>query len=206
MQNAIINFEIKRKLFHLSSLIFPLIYLFTPRITMSIALLIITAITIYLDISRHYNPKIKELIDKFLGKFLRTSEKSGEFSFSGASYMAAGFFFTCLFFAKGLAITSWLVLIISDALAAIVGIKFGVPLSNGKSIAGSITFFLSTLLISIIGYFFIGYNTSFLVIIISSVVTTILEFYSKQIKIDDNLSVPVTYGLVTAICAIFFSL
>lgn len=197
MSNEALNFEIRRKIFHLCSIIFPVIYIFTPKIIMSITLTVIASITLYLDISRHYNEKIKGVINKFLGKFLRFEEKSSYFSLSGSSYMALGLLISCLCFSKGLAITSWFVLIVSDCFAAIVGMKFGSPLFNGKSYAGSAAFFVSTILVSIMSYFIIGYSTSFLIIIISSFLTAIAEFFSKQININDNLLIPLTYATST---------
>ena len=202
MSSETLNFEIQRKIFHLCSLIFPVVYIFTSKITMGIALTIITGLTLYLDISRHYNAKIKGLVDNFLGKFQRIEEKSGEFSLSGSSYMAFGFLVTCLFFSKGLAITAWLVLIVADCFAAIVGMKFGSPLFNGKSYMGAAAFFLSAMLTSIMSYFVVGFSTSFFIIIISCLLCTIVEFFSDQIKINDNLSIPLTYALSTFILSL----
>jgi len=202
MYNSELSFEIQRKVFHLCSLIFPIAYLFMPKMIMAITLTIIAGITLYLDISRHYNPKIKELIKNIFGKIIREDEDNGQFSLSGASYMALGFLISCLFFSKGLAITSWLVLIISDCFAAVVGIKYGSPLFNGKSYAGSLSFFVSSVLISVMTYFIVGYSTSFFIILISSFVTTIVEFFSDQIKVNDNFSIPLTYALVTFVLSL----
>ena len=199
MTNEAFNFEIQRKIFHLCSLVFPVIYIFFSKITMGIVLTIVAGITLYLDIFRHYNPKIKEFVDNVFGKFQRIEEKSGEFMLSGASYMVFGFLITCLLFSKVLAITSWLVLIVSDCIAAVLGMKFGSPLFNGKSYIGSASFFFSAVLISITPYFVIGYNTSFSVIMVSCLLCTVIEFFSAQINIDDNLSIPLTYALSTFI-------
>lgn len=203
MQNIALNFELKRKLFHLYSLIFPLIYLFVTKLSMCVFLVLVTSFTLYIDISRHYDPKIKDLIKKILGDIIRKEEESGEFVLSGSSFMALGFLISCLFFSKGLAITCWLILIISDCLAAIVGVAIGTPLSNGKSLAGSVAFMLSSLLISVICHFLIGYDTTFMIIFLSCLVTTSLEFYSKQIKVNDNLSIPLSYGFTTVILSLF---
>tara|TARA_B110000503_G_scaffold103741_1_gene154837 strand:+ start:723 stop:1238 length:516 start_codon:yes stop_codon:yes gene_type:complete len=162
-------------------------------------LAVIASITLYLDISRHYNKKIKEAIEKFLGRFLRIEETNNYLSLTGSSYMALGLLISSVFFSQGLAITSWFVLIISDCFAALVGMKFGHPLFNGKSYAGMITFFVSSVLVSIMSYFTIGYSTTFLIILISSFLTMLVEFFSKQIKINDNLSIPLTYSLSTVI-------
>ena len=39
--------------------------------------------------------------------------------------------------------------------------------------------------------------TSFIIIIFSSLMATLAEFYAGQIKINDNLSIPVCYCLTT---------
>jgi dolichol kinase len=201
MPNLALNFELKRKTFHLCSLVFPLAYAFTNKMTMCILLTIIAGFTLYIDISRHYNIKIKMFVEKVLGQFLRKNEQSGQFALSGSSYMILGFLLSCIFFSKGLAITSWLILIISDCFAAIIGMKYGSPLfsENGKSLAGFVSFFASAFFISIMMYFTVGYSTTFVIIIVSSFITACVEFFSDQIKIDDNFSIPVTYALTTSL-------
>lgn len=193
------DFEKKRKAFHLAAITLPLIYLFISRVSITLILFIITAATLYLDVSRHSNIKISEFVTKFFTKIMRTSESNGTFALSGSSFMMLGFFLTALLFPKNLVICSWLILIISDCLAALVGTKIGDILNNGKSIAGSAAFLLSAIFISISVYFYLGYNTSFVIIIISSIATTAIEFYSKGLKINDNLSIPLTYCFSTAI-------
>jgi len=194
-----LSFEEKRKIFHVSGLIFPLIYLFISKFQLLLGLFFILAITIVFDTSRHYNPKIKYLVDRFFSKIMREAEQSGTFKLSGVSYMLAGLFFSALFFSKELAITSWLILIISDPIATLVGIKIGTQKFYGKTLEGSCAFLISAIFISILSYFFIGFNTSFLGLIISCLSTTALEFYAKKINIDDNLLIPLGYGFTTSL-------
>lgn len=203
MDNDLLNFEIKRKLFHLSSIILPVGYMLVSKITMCFILIFITAITIYLDKSRHRNRAIRLVVDKLFGQILRRKEKNDPGVLSGSSYMALGMLISCMLFSKGLAIASWMVLIVSDCFAALVGMKFGKPLMNGKSYAGLLTFFISAIFVSIISYFIEGYSTSFSVIIISSLLTALVEFFSGQLEIDDNLSIPLTYCFATVIFGIF---
>jgi dolichol kinase len=199
MEAMVFNFEIRRKIFHLHSLIFPLFYLFTSKLTAMLVLLILTGVVLYLDISRHHNDKIRDFVNKFFAGLMRVQEESGSFRLSGASFMIAGFFLSGLLFPKNLAITAWLILIISDSLAAIVGIKIGTNLYNGKTMEGAIAFLSSAILIGIICHVFMGYKTSFLVIIISSIITAAIEFYSNKPYLNDNLLIPLTYGLSTII-------
>ena len=194
-----LSFEKKRKIFHVSGLIFPFIYLFISKFQLLLALFFILAITIVFDTSRHYNPKIKFLVDRFFANIMREAEQSGTFKLSGVSYMLAGLFFSALFFSKELAITSWLILIISDPIATLVGMKIGTQKYYGKTLEGFCAFLISAIFISIVSYFFIGFNTSFLGIIISCLSTAALEFYAKRINIDDNLLVPLGYGFTTSL-------
>ncbi len=208
MNNDSINFETKRKLFHVASLVFPVIYFFTSKTAMVITLGIVTALAIFLDTYRHSNKKIKGVLDKILGKLMREEEKISKNRLASSSYMAIGFFLTCLLFPKKLAITSLFILIACDSFAAIVGMRHGERLANGKSYEGAAAFFISAILVSIFCYLIIGYKTSFSIIFLSSFFTTFAEFYSQEVKIndkvsvliDDNLSIPLTY----AICTLFF--
>ncbi|WP_425363813.1 diacylglycerol/polyprenol kinase family protein [Candidatus Tisiphia endosymbiont of Hybos culiciformis] len=199
MQTKIFKFEIQRKTFHLYSLIIPIFYLFSSKLVVTTLLFLLTTCVLYIDIARHYNLYVKKFIDRFLAKFMRDEEQNGSFRLSGSSFMAIGFFLTALLFSKGLAISSWLILIVADCLAALVGTKIGKPLENGKSLEGSIAFLISAIFISMLVYFFIGYHTSFTVIIISSIVATIGEFYAKELLINDNLLIPLTYCFSTII-------
>lgn len=192
-----LNFEKKRKIFHVSGLIFPLIYLFISKIQLLLALFLIIAITIVFDTSRHYNPKIKLLVDRFFSNVMREAEQSGTFKLSGLSYMLAGLFLSALLFPKDLAIASWLVLIIADPVATLVGMKIGSQKFYGKTLEGSCAFLVAAIFISIMTYFFIGFSTSFLVIILSCLSTTALEFFAKKINVDDNLLIPLGYGFST---------
>jgi len=204
MQISAYNFEIRRKIFHLYSLVLPIIYCFISKTFVVSLLLFVTTITLYFDVARHYNPKIENFTNKFFAHLMRQSEQSGSFKLSSASYMMSGFFLGALFFSKGLAITAWLILIISDCLAAIVGTKIGTPRENGKSLEGSIAFFISAIIISLLSYSFIGFATTFPTILVSCAIITASEYYSKQILIDDNLFIPVGYGFLICFFRLIF--
>ncbi|MFK7973502.1 MAG: hypothetical protein AB8B66_01375 [Rickettsiaceae bacterium] len=166
---------------------------------MCIGLTIITGIVVCIDISRHHSPKIKRMIVKYMHFCLRENEINGHLKLTGASYMMMGLLLSGVLFSKGLAITAWLILIISDCIAAIIGTKFGLPLAlfNGKSLIGSLFFFISAIFVSIITYFAIGYSTSFAIIILSSFLTTLAEFFAPKLRINDNFLIPITYSLST---------
>lgn len=206
MRSTAFNFEIRRKIFHLYSLVFPTTYLLLPKSFIITILFLLSFLVLGIDIARHYDSRVKELTKRFFAKIMRKGEENGSFRLSGATFMFFGLFFTALFFSKGLAITAWLIQIISDCLAALVGAKIGTPTPSGKSMEGSVTFFVSALFISIICYFSIGYNTNFFIITASCLASTLVEFYSKRLNIDDNLSIPLAYGFCTNILVFIFKL
>lgn len=196
--------EYQRKLFHVSSIILPILYSYIPKLWMVPILGLVLLCTVSLDISRHYNVKIQELVNKFFWQIMRDHERSNQIRPSGASCMMAGFFFSCLLFNKGIAISSWMVLIVSDSSAAIFGKHIGIPKNHGKSLEGAIAFFVSAVLITLVVHSFIPYRANFLSIVIASAITSIVEYHEHQIGIDDNLTVPVTFSIVM-VCAIWLS-
>ena len=182
--------EVKRKLFHQSSLTIPIGYLLLQKETM----LILTGITAFLfiitDILRFRVNFIKNLIYKICGPIIREEESS---RFFGSTYVMIGGFFTILFFEKSFAITALLYLTISDSLAAIIGSRFGRIKINNKSLIGFLSFMISGLLIGI----YIT-NLGFRLAFTGAFLTAIIELIVPK-KIDDNIVIPVTGGLFLTI-------
>lgn len=196
--------EFKRKAFHITSLLLPIAYIFVSKQTAIITIFIITAATIFLDISRHYNSSIGGVIDKLFSSLMRPFERTGSYKLSGSSYMALGFFISTIIFSKGVAITSCLVLTISDSCAAIFGKKLGTSTNHGKSLEGSLAFFLSAVMVSIFIFQIEAFYSNFWIIVIASLATSAVEYYSHQIGVNDNLTIPVTFGGTISILGAIF--
>ena len=82
---------------------------------------------------------------------------------------------------------SLLVMSISDSVAALIGVKYGkTKIYGNKSLEGSFSFFLSTLIIL---YIFMPSFSSFEYVIIS-ILITLVELFSFY-RINDNLTIPV---------------
>ena len=176
--------EIIRKSLHLSNLIIPLfLYTYDRHLTLSI-LLPLTIIFLIIDILRINNAYIKKLYNMFFKSITRDSENN---SLTGASYVFISSSLVILLFSKSLAIASLMIMSISDTLAAIIGRLYGSIHINGKTLEGSIAFFLSS--VAIVSIF---PDLNLLTAIISVIIATITELYSS---VDDNLSVPISFSL-----------
>lgn len=185
--------EITRKAIHLSSIVIPILYLLTPK---SVALTIcipLTLLFLIVDVGRYYNKAIEYWFYRLFGGLLRTHEFGHEQKrLNGATYVLIAATVAIFVFPKMIAVTGFLILIISDLTAALVGKRFGRHRFLGKSVEGSAAFFLSALLVVLLtpkvnyiaGEYFIG--------AVAAAVGTIVE--ALPIQIDDNLSIPMSVG------------
>ena len=181
--------EIFRKLIHLSSLIYPLLYLFffekRDMLILTFSLFLFLSV---IDFARYKFTNFASFINKIFGIFSRESEKNG--GIYGSTYFMCGVFFTILLFEKGVAIASILVLIISDTCASLVGKSIKSPKLYGeKSLSGFLAFFISALVI----LFYFTQNVT--VALITAFLTSVCELFAKKVKIDDNLLIPITSGV-----------
>jgi dolichol kinase len=160
---------------------------------MVIILIIANLIILTLDINRHSVKKIQYLADKFFISIMRPHEYSNTRQLSGMSYMFLGFLITAIIFNKNKVIISWLILIIGDSVAALYGKMYGTPNQEGKSLEGSLAFVLSSLVIYLIGNIFFDLHVGFIRACFAILVAAIAEFYSKRLKVDDNLLIPIAF-------------
>ena len=189
-----IYYELYRKLIHLSSSIFSIIYLFYEKTEMLLLLFAIGVFFISWDYLRHYNALINAWFNLFFAKALRIKEKHNH-QLTSASFMFLGLIISAVLFNKFVVITSWLVLSIADTLASLGGRRFGNPTKHGKSILGATIFLSTSIVISFIMKQFYSYDLNFTNLIFACCVTCIAEFFSNKIKIDDNFLIPIVFCL-----------
>lgn len=182
--------EVKRKLFHQSSLTIPLGYFILQKETMLILTGIFTFLFLATDILRFRISFIQNLIYKICGAIIREEESSRLF---GSTYVVIGAFFTILLFEKNIAITALFYLTISDSLAALIGSKYGRIRINKKSLIGFLSFMISGLLIGL-------YITKmgFILAFTGAFLTAIIELLVPK-KIDDNIVIPLGGGFILTI-------
>ena len=203
--------ELWRKSIHLVSLSIPIIYSFVSKEFALSILIPLTILFIIMEFSIRKFKLAKKVIYKYFGKIMRPHETSKEFVFNGATWVLISACCCIIVFPKILAVTGFTILIISDISAALYGRKFGKTRFIDKSLQGTSAFIISAWIIILIIGFLNEAPISYLISgFIASVLAGIVEASSKRMKVDDNLTVPVTVGIVmwiaSYIAAIYFHL
>lgn len=187
--------ELVRKSIHLASSIIPISYLFLSREFLIIVLLIMVIAGVSIDLLRHRNDSFKAVYLRFIGPILRQHEfKKSILPFTGATYVAAAYLICVIIFPGPIAISSMLVLAICDSCAAIAGRSFGKHFIWDKTLEGSLAFFLSGIFIVIITPKVTASVYEYYIGASSVLLTTLLEIV--PVKIDDNLVIPLFFGLI----------
>ena len=179
--------EVLRKLIHLFDSIIPLSLFYLSRETLITILAPITFTFIFLDIARHHIKFLGKLYLTFFSIVTRDIEKRQN-NVTGASYYLLGCLIVVYLFEDiNLIMASLLVMSISDSVAALIGVKYGkTKIYGNKSLEGSFSFFLSTLIIL---YIFMPSFSSFEYVIVS-ILITLVELFSFY-RMNDNLTIPV---------------
>ena len=141
--------EIKRKTFHILTLIYVAAYWFLPKKIVLTGLLIAIMVVLIGEFIRARNEKFNVFILKVLGGVHRKSE---EHKISGLPWTLAGAFLTILLFEnKIFVLTSFLYLAFGDAVAALFGKTYGKhKIYAGKSLEGSVACFVACLIVGLI--------------------------------------------------------
>ena len=189
--------EIARKLLHMCSfLIVIFIYLTDKQIACivigTILVILFLGNTILLSSGFRF---LNEFKVKYFSFLLRNNEKYGYIS---SNWFLLGCFLSVLLFSKEIAMLAITVLIFGDAFAALIGMKFGKhKFKNGKSWEGTLGFIGASYLLLAGFYFAIDLTLSFAAAALIVIpITAVSEVYSKQLKIDDNLLIPLIFGVL----------
>jgi len=188
--------ELQRKSFHLLILLLPIIYHFLGKHTSLIIFYLLGSIIIGLDYSRRKFIKIHKFFINNFGKIMRDSEKVPS-NMCGISFlfMAAIIIFTIA--KKEIAIISFIILAISDSVAAIIGKSFPSDKFFEKTFNGSLAFATSALIIAVIfGIIFDAQLIYYLFALFAVFATAIIESRPSIFKIDDNFTIPCTFAFL----------
>ncbi len=187
--------EILRKSIHLFSLSFPIIYYFITRDLALKVLIPMTIIAVVLDLLSKRKGIANKIIYGIFGKMLRAHETEKKFTLNGASWVLISATTCVLIFPKMLMITGFSILIISDISAALYGRRYGKHKFFDKSYEGSAAFVVSAIIVvAVIGwltnaplpYYVIGWIACFF--------GAWAEAASGWLRVDDNMSIPLSVG------------
>ncbi len=188
--------EFARKALHFLLLAIPLIFYFYGKKTGLLIFIPITITVVWLDFLRRKNAKIKEIFAKIFGIVLRPHELEGS-KLCGSSWVALATCLTFFIFKTEIAITGFTILVISDALAALVGKAYPSRPFFEKSVNGALAFFISGVFILIgCGLIFDMKVWFYIFGLIALGCVTIIESRPSLIGIDDNFTIPVFFCLV----------
>jgi dolichol kinase len=166
-----------RKLFHFSGIIIPVTYLFTDKQTALIVTAGIFAVAIVLETLRIKGFMRIAFIDKNMKK-----EESNRLS--GSFFYILSGLITIILFEKTVAVSSLFILSIADPLSSLLGSRFGRVRLFGKSVEGTMAFFVVSFLILRV------FSFSVPVALPGAVIASLTELFSSRF-IDDNLSIPI---------------
>ncbi len=174
-----------RKLLHFSGNVIPLMYLATGRRF----ILAVTAFLFILDAVL----EVARIRGRFKYGFLQKQLKEAEAErLTGSFYFLLSSLITILFFEKAVAVSSMLILAVSDPLSSLVGQRCAWKPLFGKSIQGTGVFFLSSIAI-LLCFSFKSYT-----IIAAASAATATELFSSLV-VDDNLAIPLVTAAVLAL-------
>jgi dolichol kinase len=188
--------EIKRQVVHAMGILNILLIHLLDKTYAALAMLSIAIAFLFMGEYRKNKNKYKILKSKQLDEFedivedeFETYERSKELPFHGAITFYFGSFLATILFNSYIAIASIAVLALADSLSTLVGYYLGkhkLPINKKKSWEGSITFFAAAFTVL---YFFANPVKALLI----AVIVTFVEMLPK---IDDNLTVPLSTGLL----------
>lgn len=192
--------ELVRKGIHLFSLVIPLVYYFIPKEAALFILVPVTAVFVTIDLARYDVPVISKFFYKFFGFLLRRHEMDRKkHALNGATYMLISSVICVVIFPKYIMISSFVVLILGDASSAVFGKRFGkhkifpgraMPKSYEGSLAFIVAGIIAVAITPKIDYLFLEYVIG----ASAAVVAAAAEALSYNI-VDDNIAVPIAFGL-----------
>ncbi len=177
-------FEVKRKLVHILSVVYILIYyLIESFFSQKAALLTLTLILIFLSFLEFLKMKCSLQIPLF-HHIYRENEKN---SFSGSIYLLIGVIIAFAVFDFNIAVTAILMMIFGDTASAIIG-RIGTHKIDGlkASWEGVLSEFAIDLAL---GFIFLN---NIPIILVMALTATFVEVALKPV--DDNLAVPIVAG------------
>ena len=188
--------EMYRKGLHFLLLLVPLAYIVLGKWVSLIIFAILTTGIVSLDYMRRTNPKIKEIFAKVFGLVLRPHELAGD-KLCGASWVGLAACLNFLIFKEEIAVTGFIIMVISDAAAALVGRNFPSKPFFEKTVSGATAFAVTGFIILVAcGLSFHVKFWFYLFGLFALFCVTMFESRPSLLKIDDNFTIPIGFSVI----------
>ena len=190
-----------RRLFHLiTGLSLVLILAYSDRTKGVLFILSLFIVTITIETIRLHLPRVNRLFFHYFHSLLRGKEKK---KLTGTPYFLGGVLLSILLFDVDIALFSISILTVGDPAASTIGKRWGRYRIKGKSLEGSMAFFISTMVMGLILQR-LWPGLPAIVLIAGAVTGTLTELLST--KINDNLLIPLAAAGVMEGVSFFLNL
>ncbi len=188
--------EIQRKGIHLAMLLMPLIYVHVDQPTALIILGTILAISLAVNIVMYASGPVADFVFRLFGPIMRPHELDNRrFVLNGASWVLISAFMCVLVFPKVITVVAFTDLILADIAAALIGRRYGRTPFLGKSLEGTVAFWITAqAVLLVVGWIIHAPWQFYLVGGIAGILGGFAESLSTRMRIDDNFAIPASIG------------
>lgn len=188
--------EIHCKIAHFSLILLPMIYCILGKWISFSIFAVLSTIVVSLDYMRRSNSAMREIFLKIFGTVIKPHEFDGN-KFSSVSWVAFATCLNFLLFKDEIAVTAFVILVVSDAAAAIVGKNFSSPEFFEKTQNGSLAFLASGFVVLFICGIAFGSGFWFYLFgLFTLIAVTIIEARPSLIDVDDNFLIPISFSVI----------
>lgn len=194
--------ELERKMLHISSIWVPAFLYFFPYWPSVIVFGSLFFIGVLAEIGYHRNWRpFHHLYKVAFGHILRTKERGKGMHLSGGVFVLFAAFICALFFSPEIGAMAMTVSLLADAMSGLIGRRFGkTRLCEGKSLEGSAAFlFTGFIIVTLFEKALNLPQEMYVLSIIAVILSTIAELLSGKLRIDDNLSSALIFGITMSI-------
>ena len=185
--------EVQRKAIHLTFILVPLIYHYglLPRWFIVRGLLVATLISIVIELARLHDARVRLIFRQLFRDLIRRHEHK---QLLGSTYLLIASVITIELFTEPIAVAALGALILGDTAAALIGRTLGRVTVFGKTLEGSVAFFVVSFLFA---WGVVGLDAQ--TAAIGMATATIFELL--PIPLDDNFRIPLSAGYVMKLLA-----